>query len=156
MGHIWWSKTTRAMVGNIWEARQSIWGARVSMAGLVEDTNAACHLGQGSRRAYLHSYLYPRGPNPLYYLTCITWEEDSAVYVHWLVIYRGRLHGPSGVPPIYQSRHTVDSSTRISHIHKRISWFLLFDSCQTYFCNYFFSNFSVCINYGVIYLWHVL
>ena len=103
-----------------------IWWARVSMAGLVGDTNAACHLGQGSRRAYLHSYLYPRSPNPCPYHL---WRQCSVrcASVHWPVIYRGRLHGPSGVSPIYQSGHTVDSSTGISHIHKRISWFLLFD-----------------------------
>ena len=100
-------------------------GARVSLAGLVGDTNAPCHLGQGSRRAYLHSYLYEGGQT--LYLTCITWEDSGAECVHWLVIYRGRLHGPSGVSAIYQSGHTVDSSTGISHIHKRISWFLLFD-----------------------------
>ena len=96
------------------------------MAGLVGDTNAACHLGQGSRRAYLHSYLYPRSPNPCPYHL---WRQCSVrcASVHWPVIYRGRLHGPSGVSPIYQSGHTVDSSTGISHIHKRISWFLLFD-----------------------------
>ena len=48
-------------------------------------------------------------------------RQCIAVRVHWLVIYRGRLHGPSGVSAIYQSDHTVDSSTGISHIHKRIS-----------------------------------
>ena len=112
---------SRAMVGNICGVRQGIWGARVSMAGLVEDTNAACHLGQGSRRAYLHSYLYPRRPNPCPYHL---WRQCSVrcASVHWPVIYRGRLHRPSGVSPIYQSGHTVDSSTGISHIHKRISY----------------------------------
>ena len=123
---LWLRKKCRCCWGGWRGQAEYIWWARVSMAGLVGDTNAACHLGQGSRRAYLHSYLYPRSPNPCPYHL---WRQCSVrcASVHWPVIYRGRLHGPSGVSPIYQSGHTVDSSTGISHIHKRISWFLLFD-----------------------------